>query len=36
MAKGDAQIAAEYKQLSNEAVARAERYRVLADFEKTS
>jgi hypothetical protein len=29
--QGDTQIAAEYKQLANEAIARAERYTVLAE-----
>ena len=31
-AQGQAEIAAEYQQLANEAVARAERYLILADF----
>ncbi len=30
--QGQAEIAAEYHQLANEAVARAERYMILADF----
>jgi hypothetical protein len=32
MAQGQPELAAEYNQLANEAVARAERYMVLADF----
>jgi hypothetical protein len=33
-ALGDTRIAAEYEKLANEAIARAERYIVLADFAK--
>ncbi len=34
--QGDSQIAAEYEQFAHEAVARAERYRVLADVAEKS